>query len=337
MELFKTFRTNFALVGIVSNANPFESAKIKSSFLMNWLFSILSWTFLVCEANTFIEYTTAIYIASALTVVAISFTIVIFHIQNIFEFIGKCEKVVQTGKNRTMICIWNSSGNLLWQRVVWVFPLFSSTGVKIYVHQNGSSNREMESNCLYCDCTNDTSLFYISDVHLQFGRIFHYRFRNGCFWAATARMVCWKWYWFLNFVSSKINCVFVTKVSFWHEKSLWILDYCLYWIRTGDAWVFHYGKCVVIWNGSLFFRRYSNKRYQKTPDETQQMHENKNGNSKQNQEKSWQNESKLLEKSNQIAKFSLTFHSIALKYREVKYIQLFKMFKVVITDSTKCS
>lgn len=99
MELFKTFQKNFALVGINSTANPIHSREIKLSFLTNWLFSILSWTFLFCEAKTFIEYTTAIYIASALTVVAISFTIVIFHIRNIFGIIEKCKKIIQTGKN----------------------------------------------------------------------------------------------------------------------------------------------------------------------------------------------------------------------------------------------
>lgn len=114
MELFKTLRTSFALVGISSNANPLESRRIKSSFLMNWSFSFSGWMFLVLEARTFIEYTSAIYIASALTVVAISFTIVIFHIQNIFEFIEECEKIVQTGKNQinqSINCIQNSSGN----------------------------------------------------------------------------------------------------------------------------------------------------------------------------------------------------------------------------------
>lgn len=99
MELFKIFRKNFAIVGIISNANPIESSEIGLSFLMNWSFCVLSWMFLVCEAETFIEYTTAIYIASALTVVAISFTIVIFHIQNIFEFIETCEQIAQKGKD----------------------------------------------------------------------------------------------------------------------------------------------------------------------------------------------------------------------------------------------
>lgn len=97
MELFKTFRTNFAIVGIISDA--FHSRKISLTFLMNWSTSIFCWMFLICEAKTFIEYTTAIYIASALTVVAICFTIVIFHIRNIFGFIEKCEKIIENGKN----------------------------------------------------------------------------------------------------------------------------------------------------------------------------------------------------------------------------------------------
>lgn len=110
MELFKIFRKNFAMVGIISKAIPIQSREIKLSFSMNYSFSILSWMFLVCEAKTFIEYTTAIYVASALIVVAISFTIVIFHIQNIFEFIEKCEKIIQKGKNcnQTINYIQNS-------------------------------------------------------------------------------------------------------------------------------------------------------------------------------------------------------------------------------------
>lgn len=142
MELFKTFRTKFALVGISSNANPLESRRIKTSFFMNWSFSISSWMFLIFEARTFIEYTSAIYIASALTVVAISFTIVIFHIQKIFEFIEKCEKIVQTGKQVKSInkLNWKINHN----NVLRGFFRFSSTGVKIHVQRNGSSNREME-------------------------------------------------------------------------------------------------------------------------------------------------------------------------------------------------
>ena len=106
MELFKTFRKNFAVFGITSNARPLHSREIISAFLMNCLTAILCWMFLFCVANTFIEYTIGIYIASALTVVAICFTIVVFQIQNIFEFIEECEQITQKGKKiyKQIVC-----------------------------------------------------------------------------------------------------------------------------------------------------------------------------------------------------------------------------------------
>lgn len=100
MKLFKTFRKNFALIGITSNVNALDSGKIFLTSLIIWSVGLSSWIFFACEASSFIEYTVSIYIASGTTVTAIYFMIVILQIQNIFKFIDGCKKIIKNGKNR---------------------------------------------------------------------------------------------------------------------------------------------------------------------------------------------------------------------------------------------
>lgn len=104
MELFKTFQVNFAIVGIIRHAYLIKSRKMSFTFSINWITAILGWMFLVCQAKTFIEYTTVIYVASALTVVAISFAIVISQIQNIFEFIDRCVEMIMQKGDKMVLC-----------------------------------------------------------------------------------------------------------------------------------------------------------------------------------------------------------------------------------------
>lgn len=123
MKLFETFRTNVALIGITSNvnasANSFDFGRKYLISVITWSIGILGWIFLICEANTFIELTTTIYIASACTVVAISFTIVIFQTSNIFKFADGCERVivdlceiiVENGTEITLLEFWSSHGD----------------------------------------------------------------------------------------------------------------------------------------------------------------------------------------------------------------------------------
>lgn len=100
MKLFETFQKNFAIIGIAPNAYRLNLGKKCFTSLVIWSSCILNLIFFIHEANTFIEYTTSIYLGTAFTVIAICFARIIFQTQNIFKFIDGCEKVIENGKNQ---------------------------------------------------------------------------------------------------------------------------------------------------------------------------------------------------------------------------------------------
>lgn len=72
--------------------------------MMTWLVdgigTILSITFLICDASDFQEYTNNLYITSALMVGNIYFTIIFFKVEKIFTLIDNVEKTL--GKSECM-------------------------------------------------------------------------------------------------------------------------------------------------------------------------------------------------------------------------------------------
>lgn len=110
MKLFKTFQKSLALIGITSNtsANLFDFGRKCLAYAILWSGFFLSWSFIIWEVNNFIEYTITIYIASAITALAICFTILVYKTEKIFKFINGCERVINNLCDKT-----NKNGKLI--------------------------------------------------------------------------------------------------------------------------------------------------------------------------------------------------------------------------------
>lgn len=94
MELFETFRTNVALVGIASNASPLDFVKNCLVISINLSSAIQCWVYLICEANDLRECALTVYISTANIDIDVCFLIIIVQAPNIFEFIDKSEKTL---------------------------------------------------------------------------------------------------------------------------------------------------------------------------------------------------------------------------------------------------
>lgn len=100
MKLFRIIQKNFAILGITSaqsiQKHPFnrQIVLLYSIYGSTWISSVL---FLFQKANTFEEYTNNIYITSAAAIVMFSFTIIVFKMSKLFEFVNNLGESVERG------------------------------------------------------------------------------------------------------------------------------------------------------------------------------------------------------------------------------------------------
>lgn len=91
MKLFQIVQKNFLVLGISSNQSRFNG-KLAKTCLIYSLGSISSVAFLFFEAETFIEYTSNIYVTTALTGISTYFIFWILKLQNFFKLIDNIER-----------------------------------------------------------------------------------------------------------------------------------------------------------------------------------------------------------------------------------------------------
>lgn len=101
MKLFQIAQKKIAILGITSaqstQKTPFNWKIIRVYFIYGvaWTSSAL---FLFKEAETFDEYTNNIYITSATAMIMFCFTVVVFKMAKLFQFISDCGKVTERGE-----------------------------------------------------------------------------------------------------------------------------------------------------------------------------------------------------------------------------------------------
>lgn len=100
-KTFEIIRKNFALAGItpklVHQSYPFNGT-ILFGFLMICSVICCSSVFLICDAETFSQYTQAIYTASIATIILLSLLIIIFKVEKLFKYINGNDDIVNSSK-----------------------------------------------------------------------------------------------------------------------------------------------------------------------------------------------------------------------------------------------
>lgn len=100
MKLFEIVRRNFAILGISPHKHPFNRNSLETFFICG-LSCILCGVFLICNANTFREYTESIYMTTMQMVIASIFTIVVVKTSKLFQFVDDFEKYIENRKLTT--------------------------------------------------------------------------------------------------------------------------------------------------------------------------------------------------------------------------------------------
>lgn len=90
MKLFQVVQTNFAFLGVSSNQARLNG-NVVATCLLYGLSVTSSAIFLFFEANSFIEYTSNIYVTTALGVISTYFTIWIIKLEKFFILIDNLE------------------------------------------------------------------------------------------------------------------------------------------------------------------------------------------------------------------------------------------------------
>lgn len=103
LKTFEIIQENFAIAGItpklVHQSYPFNGT-ILFGFLMICSVICCSSVFLICDAETFSEYT--IYTASIATVILLSILIIIFKVEKLFKYINGNDDIVNSSKFGTL-------------------------------------------------------------------------------------------------------------------------------------------------------------------------------------------------------------------------------------------
>lgn len=100
MKLFQLVQMNFAILGIHTSQsmNPFNH-KILFGFTLFGSAIISMFMYILCEANTFFEYTHCICAIFVGIGVIINFAIFVFKTSKLIKFLESAEKNIVDGKN----------------------------------------------------------------------------------------------------------------------------------------------------------------------------------------------------------------------------------------------
>lgn len=99
MKLFQVVQKNFAVFGIAAN-RPIFNKKLVKICLYYGVDLTLSTVYLVFEAETFLEYTSNIYVTTALLVICSYFAIWILKLEKFFALIDDVERFIRESKTK---------------------------------------------------------------------------------------------------------------------------------------------------------------------------------------------------------------------------------------------
>lgn len=102
MELFKSIREHFAIVGISSfhaHQKHLLNAKNVTVTIILGLTFIVKSMYLVHLAETFFEFTAGFYVVSAIVAVTLGFEVFIWKMPSVFQLIDKFEEAINGSKS----------------------------------------------------------------------------------------------------------------------------------------------------------------------------------------------------------------------------------------------
>lgn len=101
LRAFKSIQKNFAMAGIsrelMIQSYPLNE-RIVTGFLLLSSTLVFICVYILNDAETFFEYTQSIYIASVATLFIFALFILIMVLENVFEFIDRCDCILNTSK-----------------------------------------------------------------------------------------------------------------------------------------------------------------------------------------------------------------------------------------------
>lgn len=110
LETFETSRKYFALLGTTPSlaeqqSYPFNGTILFGFFLLASAIYCTS-VFIVYDAETFAEYTQAVYTDSLATIIVIGLLDFIFKVDTLFELLNGCDKLVNTSEYWLFVLLW---------------------------------------------------------------------------------------------------------------------------------------------------------------------------------------------------------------------------------------
>lgn len=101
MKAFKTVQKNFSLLGIcpdlVNQSYPLNCKVITALLVIITGVSFVV-TYVCNDAETFIDYTQSVFVAAAGSLVLFLLLILILKVKKLFEFISRCDLMLNTSK-----------------------------------------------------------------------------------------------------------------------------------------------------------------------------------------------------------------------------------------------
>lgn len=101
MKPFKTVLKNFATMGIspklVTQSIPLNGKILMRLSALTAGVSFIG-VYVIKEANTFVEYTQSTFLAAAGSLVILLLLILILKVEKLFEFINRCDSMLNTSK-----------------------------------------------------------------------------------------------------------------------------------------------------------------------------------------------------------------------------------------------
>lgn len=147
MKSFQIAKKNFEALGISSNQSRFNG-KLAKTCLIYSLCSISSAAFLFFEAECFIEYTSNIYVTTALTGISTYFIFWILKLQNFFNLIDNLEKFFEESEYFFPLII-----RIVAFKTLKCFRIWKS-GIESKLWQNWSASGKMVRIWIFCHFKN---------------------------------------------------------------------------------------------------------------------------------------------------------------------------------------
>lgn len=178
MKLFQVIQKNFEVLGISPNQRS-TNGKLVATSLIYGLSITSSAVFLFFEAESFLEYTSNIYITTAIGVICTYFIIWLIKLEKFFKFIENLESFF--GKSKCFV--FERRTILFILKCVYFITLNTENWIRIWKYiiqidlwQNWPFDWEMLKNWVFCYLKSDSRVLDLSEGHHKLFQVLHDEF-----------------------------------------------------------------------------------------------------------------------------------------------------------------